>query len=162
MKKERERKEIIIKKNTSIAFPNAEDINGDILIIGNYNGICGEVKWNGNGLCEIAEDFYGMDSEVFINNMNVLLNTIRNGNRIIFASSKSTISYFKNLLYAAAETFLIDKSRKEIKKMFNKCVWTIDITELYEATYIKYNVNSPKRNEIAQKHIDDIVTNKIF
>ena len=162
MSKERELKEIVIKKNKSISFPNAEEINGDILIIGNYNGICGEVKWNGNGLCEIAEDFYGMDSDVFVNNMSVLLNAIKNEHKIIIASSKDTILYFKNLLYAAAETFIIDKSRKEIKKMFNKCVWTIDTTELYEATYIKYNVDSLKRNKIAQKHIDDIVTNKIF
>ena len=162
MSKERELKEIVIKKNSSISFPNADEINGDILIIGSYNGICGEVKWNGNGLCEIAEDFYGMNSDVFVNNMNALLYTIRNGNKIVIASSKDTILYFKNLLYAAAETFIYDKSRKEIKKMFNKCVWPIDITELYEDTYIKYNVGSHRRNEIAQKHIDDIVTNKIF
>lgn len=46
--------------------------------------------------------------------------------------------------------------------MFNKCVWTIDTTELYEATYVKYNANSKKRIKTVQKHIDDIVTNKIF
>ena len=162
MGKERERKEIVIEKNLSISFPNAEEINGDILIIGNYNGICGEVKWNGNGLSEIAEDFYGMDSDIFINNMNTLLNAIRNGNKIIIASSKDTILYFKNLFYAAAETFIIDKSRKEIKKMLNKCVWPIDTTEMYEAAHIIYNVDSRRRNKIARKHIDDIVTNKIF
>ena len=41
MSKEKELKEIVIKKNKSISFPNADDINGDILIVGNFNGICG-------------------------------------------------------------------------------------------------------------------------
>ena len=67
MNKEKELKEIVIKKNKSISFPNADDINGDILIVGNFNGICGDVKWECNGTCDIAEDFYGMDSDVFVN-----------------------------------------------------------------------------------------------
>ena len=162
MNKEKELKEIVIKKNKSISFPNADDINGDILIVGNFNGICGDVKWECNGTCDIAEDFYGMDSDVFFNNMSVLLNAIKNEHKIIIASSKDTILYFKHLLYATAELFLIDRTRAEIKKMFNKCVWTIDTTELYESTYVKYNANSKKRIKTAQKHIDDIVTNKIF
>ena len=100
------------------------------------------MKWECNGTCDIAEDFYGMDSDVFFNNMSVLLNAIKNEYKIIIASSKDMILYFKNLLYAAAELFLIDRTRAEIKKMFNKCVWTIDTTELYEVTYVKYNANS--------------------
>ena len=40
---EKEVKEIVIGQNTGIVFPRGEE-NGDILILGNFNGICGEVK----------------------------------------------------------------------------------------------------------------------
>jgi hypothetical protein len=53
-------------------------------------------------------------------------------------------------------------SGKARKKMFNRQVWTIDTTELYERTYVKYESNSEYRKELAKKAIDDIVTNKIF
>ena len=157
----KEVKEIVIKQNTGIIFPKGEE-NGDILILGNFNGICGEVKWDGVDNSSFDTDNFLKYRETFETNIGVILNTLRAGNRIVIAASKETIDYFQKLLYTIADWFMSDMSGKTRKKMFNKQVWTIDTTELYERTYIKYESNSEYRKELAKKAIDDIVTNKIF
>lgn len=158
---EKEVKEIVIKQNTGIVFPKGEE-NGDILILGNFNGICGEVKWEGVDNSTFDTDNFLKYRETFETNIGVILNTLRAGNRIVIAASKETIDYFQKLLYTIADWFMSDMSGKARKKMFNRQVWTIDTTELYERTYIKYESNSEYRKELAKKAIDDIVTNKIF
>lgn len=158
---EKEVKEIVIKQNTGIVFPKGEE-NGDILILGNFNGICGEVKWEGVDNSTFDTDNFLKYRETFETNIGVILNTLRAGNRIVIAASKETIDYFQKLLYTIADWFMSDMSAKARKKMFNKQVWTIDTTELYERTYVKYESNSEYRKELAKKAIDDIVTNKIF
>lgn len=161
---EKESKEIIITKNTCISFPEADSINGDILILGNYNGICGDVKWDGkSGICEIAEDFCDMNGEIFFNNMNTLITALRNKRKIVFVGSSETIKYFKNLFYAAGDRYLyLDYNKNELKKIFNKYIYTIDITSIYQDTFIKYNVSSKYRKNLAQVRIDEVVMNKIF
>lgn len=158
---EKEVKEIVIKQNTGIIFPKGEE-NGDILILGNFNGICGEVKWEGVDNSTFDTDNFLKYRETFETNIGVILNTLRAGNRIIIAASKETIDYFQKLLYTIADWFMSDMSGKARKKMFNRQVWTIDTTELYERTYVKYESNSEYRKELAKKAIDNIVTNKIF
>lgn len=158
---EKEVKEIVIKQNTGIVFPKGEE-NGDILILGNFNGICGEVKWEGVDNSTFDTDNFLKYRETFETNIGVILNTLRAGNRIVIAASKETIDYFQKLLYTIADWFMSDMSGKARKKMFNRQVWTIDTTELYERTYVKYESNSEYRKELAKKAIDDIVTNKIF
>lgn len=161
---EKELKEIIITKNTCISFPEADSINGDILILGNYNGICGDVKWDGkSGICEIAEDFCDMNGEIFFNNMNTLITALRNKHKIVFVGSSETIKYFKNLFYAAGDRYLyLDYNKNELKKMFNKYIHTIDITSIFQDTFIKYKVSSKYRKDLAQVRIDEVVMNKIF
>jgi hypothetical protein len=161
---EKELKEIIITKNTCISFPEADSINGDILILGNYNGICGDVKWDGkSGICEIAEDFCDMNGEIFFNNMNTLITALRNKHKIVFVGSSETIKYFKNLFYAAGDRYLyLDYNKNELKKMFNKYIHTIDITSIFQDTFIKYKVSSKYRKNLAQVRIDEVVMNKIF
>ena len=158
---EKEVKEIVIGQNTGIVFPKGEE-NGDILILGNFNGICGEVKWEGIDNSTFDTDNFLKYRETFETNIGVILNTLRAGNRIFIIASKETIDYFQNLLYTIADWFMSDMTAKARKKMFNKQVWTIDTTELYERTYVKYNSDSEYRKDLAQKKIDDIVTNKIF
>lgn len=158
---EKEVKEIVIKQNTGIIFPKGEE-NGDILILGNFNGICGEVKWEGVDNSTFDTDNFLKYRETFETNIGVILNTLRAGNRIVIAASKETIDYFQKLLYTIADWFMSDMSGKARKKMFNRQVWTIDTTELYERTYVKYESKSEYRKELAKKAIDDIVTNKIF
>ena len=158
---EKEVKEIVIRQNTAILFPKGEE-NGDILILGNFNGVCGDVVWHGIDNCSFEDNNFFKFQDTFLNNIEVLLNTLRAGNRIFIVASKDTIDYFKRLLYTIADTFMDDMSPKARKKMFNKQVWTIDTTELYERTYVKYNSTSDYRKEQAQRKIDEIVTNKIF
>ena len=164
MKEEKELKEIVIRQNSGIVFPKNEGVNGDILILGNFNGICGEVTWHGVGAADnsfVDNNFYNFES-TFVTNISVLMDTLRAGNRIFIVGSRETISYFKNLLYTIADTFMCDMPAKKCKTMFNKQVWTIDTTELYERTFVKYNSTSKYRKEAADKAIHDIVTNKIF
>ena len=158
---EKEVKEIVIGQNTGIVFPRGEE-NGDILILGNFNGICGEVKWEGIDNSTFDTDNFLKYRETFETNISVILNTLRAGNRIFIVASKETIEYFQKLLYTIADWFMSDMSAKARKKMFNKQVWAIDTTELYERTHVKYNSDSEYRKDLAQKKIDDIVTNKIF
>ena len=158
---EKEVKEIVIKQNTGIIFPKGEE-NGDILILGNFNGICGDVKWEGVDNSTFDTDNFLKYRETFETNIGVILNTLRAGNRIVIAASKETIDYFQKLLYTIADWFMSDMSGKARKKIFNRQVWTIDTTELYERTYVKYESNSEYRKKLAKKAIDDIVTNKIF
>lgn len=159
---EKKLKEIVIKQNSGIIFPKNEGVNGDILILGNFNGVCGEVSWSkmGNGSFE-DNNFYKF-KDTFVTNISVLLETLRAGNRIVIAASKDTIDYFKKLLYTTVDTFMYDLTLKKRKKMFNRQVYTIDTTELYEKTFVKYNSNSDYQKQNAQRKIDDIVTNKIF
>ena len=162
MKEEKELKEIVIRQNSGIVFPKNEGVNGDILILGNFKGICGEVTWHGIGNSSFEDNnFYNFES-TFVTNISVLMDTLNAGNRIFIVGSKETISYFRNLLYTIADTFMFDMPAKKRKKMFNKQVWAIDTTELYERTFVKYNSTSEYRKEAADKAIHDIVTNKIF
>lgn len=162
MKEEKKLKEIVIRQNSGIVFPKNEGVNGDILILGNFNGICGEVTWHGIGNSSFEDNnFYNFES-TFVTNISVLMDTLNAGNRIFIVGSKDTISYFKDLLYTIADTFMFDMSAKKRKKMFNRQVWAIDTTELYERTFVKYNSTSEHRKEAADKAIHNIVTNKIF
>lgn len=159
---EKEVKEIVIKQNAGIVFPYDENATGDILILGNFNGICGQVVWEGINNSHFDTENFLKYRETFETNLHVLINTLKAGNRIFIVASKETIDYFKKLLYTIADWCMSDMPEKKRKKMFNKQVWTIDTTELYERTYVKYNSNSEYRKDQAQKKIDDIVTNKIF
>ena len=159
---EKELKEIVIKQNSGIVLSKNEGINGDILILGNFNGICGDVTWHGLGNSSFEDNNFYNFKDTFVTNISTLMDTLNAGNKIVIVASRDTISYFRNLLYTIADTFMFDMSAKARKKMFNRQVWTIDTTELYERTYIKYESNSEYRKELAKKAIDDIVTNKIF
>lgn len=160
-------KEIVITKNTCINFPKADSIKGNILILGNYNGVCGDVKWDRqNGICEIGYDMDEATSNVFRNNMNTIFTALENKYKIVFVGSKETIAYFKTLLYAAGDIFLLSRfgvNKNELKRnYFNKCVYTIDITDIYNKTFIEYNSHSKYRKNKAHQYINDIVANKIF
>ena len=158
---EKELKEIVIGQNSEIVFPKGEE-NGDILIVGNFNGVCGEVKWRDVDNCSFEDNNFYKFQETFLNNIEVLMNTLRAGNKIFIVGSKDTIRYFKDLLYTIASTFMYDIPVKKRKAMFNKQVWSIDTTELYERTFVAYNSKSSFRKEAAKERIIDIVTNRIF
>lgn len=150
-------KEIVITDNISFTFPKIDTPKGDMLIIGNFNGICGEFNWNKRGMGNFFDGGF-INENVF-----TIAETLKNGHRIVLASSKETIQYFQRVVFCLMDMgtfgeFLTDKQKKRI---FNR-VWAIDTTDIYTYTYKKYNATTSKRRESATDNIDKIVLNKIY
>ena len=150
-------KEIVITDNISFTFPKIDASKGDMLIIGNFNGICGEFNWDKKGM----GNFF--DGNFINENVFTIAETLKNGHRIVLASSKETIEYFQKVIYCLMDMgtfgeYLTDKQKKRI---FNR-VWPIDTTDIYTYTYKKYNATTSKRRESATDNIDKVVLNKIY
>ena len=150
-------KEIVITDNISFTFPKIDASKGDMLIIGNFNGICGEFNWDKKGM----GNFF--DGNFINENVFTIAETLKNGHRIVLASSKETIKYFQRVMFCLMDMgtfgeYLTDKQKKRI---FNR-VWAIDTTDIYTYTYKKYNATTSKRRESATDNIDKVVLNKIY
>lgn len=150
-------KEIVITDNISFTFPKIDTPKGDMLIIGNFNGICGEFNWDKRGMGNFFDGGF-INENVF-----TIAETLKNGHRIVLASSKETIKYFQRVVFCLMDMgtfgeYLTDKQKKRI---FNR-VWAIDTTDIYTYTYKKYNATTSKRRESATDNIDKIVLNKIY
>ena len=150
-------KEIVITDNISFTFPKIETSKGDMLIIGNFNGICGEFNWDKRGMGNFFDGGF-INENVF-----TIAETLKNGHRIVLASSKETIKYFQRVVFCLMDMgtfgeYLTDKQKKRI---FNR-VWAIDTTDIYTYTYKKYNATTSKRRESATDNIDKVVLNKIY
>ena len=133
-------KEIVITDNISFTFPKIDASKGDMLIIGNFNGICGEFNWDKKGM----GNFF--DGNFINENVFTIAETLKNGHRIVLASSKETIKYFQRVMFCLMDMgtfgeYLTDKQKKRI---FNR-VWAIDTTDIYTYTYKKYNATTSKR-----------------
>lgn len=159
-------KEIVIGFNNNIMIP---ECHGNLMIFGNFNGICGDVVWNGVGTGEInPPETEKCDWDVWSENIINIVNTINGGNKIYIVSSRETIKYFQNLLYAIMDggngfSFMGDKSTVEKRKILNHQIRIIDTTEIYEHTYVKLDKHASKhRKEIAGKKIDEIVYDNVF
>ena len=150
-------KEIVITDNISFTFPKIDTPKGDMLIIGNFNGICGEFNWDKRGMGNFFDGGF-INENVF-----TIAETLKNGHRIVLASSKETIKYFQRVVFCLMDMgtfgeYLTDKQKKRI---FNR-VWAIDTTDIYTYTYKKYNATTSKRRESATDNIDKVVLNKIY
>ena len=155
---EKKMKEIVITKNTCIIFPNANDVNGNILILGNYNGVCGDViKKESDEICDID---FGDERcmEVVGANLETLISALENKRKIVLVGSEKTIKYYKKLFYAINDRYLQYDKNKAIKLM-NKSIYTIDMDDIYRDTYNKSKISSKCKNS---KEIDEIVVSKIF
>ena len=154
-------KEIVIGFNNNIMIP---ECHGNLMIFGNFNGICGDVVWNGVGTGEInpPETSKG-DWDVWSENLINIVNTINGGNKIFIVSSRETIKYFHEMFYALMDMFMGDKSTAEKRKILNHQIRIIDTTEIYERTFVKLDKHASKhRKEIAGKKIDEIVYDNVF
>ena len=154
-------KEIVIGFNNNIMIP---ECHGNLMIFGNFNGICGDVVWNGVGTGEInpPETSKG-DWNVWSENLINIVNTINGGHKIYIVSSRETIKYFHEMFYALMDMFMGDKSTAEKRKILNHQIRIIDTTEIYERTYVKLDKHASKhRKEIAGKKIDEIVYDNVF
>ena len=154
-------KEIVLGFNNDIMIP---ECHGNLMIFGNFNGICGDVVWNGVGTGEInpPETSKG-DWDVWSENLINIVNTINGGHKIFIVSSRETIKYFQVMFYALMDMFMGDKSTAEKRNILNHQIRIIDTTEIYERTYVKLDKNSSKnRKELADKKIDEIVYDNVF
>ena len=155
-KKEKLLKEIVIDKNTTMTFPNSD--SGDVLIFGNFNNICGEVSVE-NGVRSFSDDIY---EDVFADNLAFIVNTLVRGDKIYIVASCKTIEYFKRLIYCIMDTYFSDWDKKKIADFLSHHVYPVDTTEIYEATYRKYNENSAFRKAQASKKITDVLEDAVF
>lgn len=155
-KKEKLLKEIVIDKNTTMTFPIGN--SGDVLIFGNFNNVCGEVSMN-NGVRRFSDDIC---EDVFANNLLFIVSTLISGDRIFIAASSKTIEYFKNLIYCVMDTYFSEWDEKKVVKFLNYHVYPIDTTEIYEATYRKYNEDSAFRKAQASKKITEVLEDAVF
>ena len=155
-KKEKLLKEIVIDKNTTMTFPIGN--SGDVLIFGNFNNVCGEVSMN-NGVRRFSDDIC---EDVFANNLLFIVSTLISGDRIFIAASSKTIEYFKNLIYCVMDTYFSEWDDKKVVKFLNYHVYPIDTTEIYEATYRKYNEDSAFRKAQASKKITEVLEDAVF
>lgn len=100
----------------------------------------------------IADDFEGMDPDVWENNLNVFKKCIQNNYKIIIVSSFDTIQYFKNLMYTLIDIILKNHSKHHRKRWMNYHIYPINIDELYEKT----------RSELLKKKMDESEINKVL
>ena len=151
-------KEMVITNNIPFTFPKIDSAKGDMLIIGNFNGICGDYHWDGRNLGGFFDgSFFHED------NLWTIVETLNKGHRIVLASSKDTIKYFQNVIYCLMDlgAFGFDLNDKQKKKVFNR-ILPIDTTDIYVYTYKKYNATTSGRRESATNNIDRVVLNKIY
>lgn len=166
--KEKKLKEIVIGMNNAIRFwDNPDAVDGNVLVLGNFNGICGKCSYEGVGTGSILTDvsLVNSDFNIIIDNLQVIINVLTRGNHLVIAASIGTIKYFQNLIYALwdchGSSIFPGKDVVWFKKMLNKHVHPIDVTEIYEKAYILQNAASKFKKSQAKDKIDDIVKNMI-
>lgn len=91
-----EQKVITLTENSAISFPVAEEINGDVLIIGNFTGVCGVFDKSKSGI--VGGIGFRENSEIIWNNIGILNKTIAKKHRVYLMSSKITIDYFQDVI----------------------------------------------------------------
>ena len=167
--KEKKLKEIVIGMNNAIRFwKNPDAIDGNVLILGNFNGVCGKCSYKGLGKGQILlprGEGIEEDGEILVSNLSVIINVLTKDNRLVIAASRGTIEYFNTLIYALWDCYgsslFPGKDTVWFKKMLNRRVYTIDITEIYEKAYVLYNTTSKFRKNQAKDKISDIVKKMI-
>jgi hypothetical protein len=165
MKKEIKTKEIVISSNSSIKFGNNKDNNGDTLIIGNFRGICGDVKFispqNDNNDWRNIENY--MDT--IYTNCQFIINTIENGNKIYFAGTSDSIKYWENLLYYMMDADMLFEGLtiSQKRNQLFKHAKSYNMDYLYNMAARKYKEvkTTLTENEI-NKRINDYVINNLF
>ncbi len=114
--------EIVITDNIPFTFPMIDTPKGDMLIIGNFNGICGEFGESG--------DFF--DGKFINDNAFIIAGAIKSGHRLVIAASKETIAYFNRVMKGlmSFEFFYEDNPRKQ-RDIIRRRVRVIDTTDIY-------------------------------
>ena len=171
MKKEKVTKEITLTGNTAIKFGNPNATNGDMLIMGNFKNICGEANWNGLHSSENSWlDNLDMTrfSETIGINLEMIINTIRNGHKIIFIGSHESIRYWEDLLCNMMKMGYLTEdenpSTHQIKKILRNQTRSVETEAIYEDTArmygdVKTTKSSKELNERIKNNINILFNN---
>lgn len=165
-------KEIVINGNSSIIFGEPNHTNGNMLIFGNFDGICGKAVWKGEHSNEngwyLLDDFdiSKYDTEVIATNAEMIVNTIKSGNVLVFAGSTKSIDYWKSLLYNMMHGGLLageNPAHATIKRIFKNQVRVINTDYIYENAARKYgDVKTTLSENELNKRIKEYVINTLF
>ena len=171
MKKEKVTKEITLTGNTAIKFGDPKSTNGDMLIMGNFKNICGEANWNGLHSSENSWlDNLDMTrfSETIGINLEMIINTIRNGHKIIFIGSHDSIRYWEDLLCNMMKMGYLTKeenpSNSMIKKILRNQTRSVETESVYEDAArmygdVKTTKSSKELNERIKNNINTLFNN---
>ena len=171
MKKEKVTKEITLTGNTAIKFGDPNATNGDMLIMGNFKNICGEANWNGLHSSENSWlDNLDMTrfSETIGINLEMIINTIRNGHKIIFLGSRDGIRYWEDLLCNMMKMgYLTEEenpSNSMIKRILRNQTRSVETDAVYEDTArmygdVKTTKSSKELNERIKNNINTLFNN---
>ena len=171
MKKEKVTKEITLTGNTAIKFGNPNATNGDMLIMGNFKNICGEANWNGLHSSENSWlDNLDMTrfSETIGINLEMIINTIRNGHKIIFIGSHESIRYWEDLLCNMMKMGYLTEdenpSTHQIKKILRNQTRSVETDAIYEDAArmygdVKTTKSSKELNERIKNNINILFNN---
>lgn len=165
MKKKIKTKEIVISSNSSIKFGDNKDNNGDTLIIGNFKGICGDVKFISPQNDDNDWGNIGNYIDTIYANCQFIINTIENGNKIYFAGTSDSIKYWENLLYYMmdCDMFFEGLTISQKRNQLFKHAKSYNMDYLYNMAARKYKeVKTTLTENKINKRINDYAINNLF
>ena len=137
--KEQNKPEIVITDNIPFTFPTIDTPKGDMLIVGNFNGICGEFGESGN--------FF--DGKFINDNSTIIAQTINSGHRIVIAASNETIEYFNRVLEGFMSFGFFGEKLNKQRKLIRKSVRVINTTNIYNTI-----INNNEDDAVDVRNID--------
>ena len=112
---QREDKKIKLANKNSVRFPIPEKY-GNILLIGNFDGVCGTLQANENG----KKFFFTEFSEALRHNASILIKILQSGKHIYLISTKETDLYFRRLLTIFRDKGAFDEvGRNKVIKQYH-------------------------------------------
>ena len=104
---QKEDKKIKLANKNSVRFPIPEKY-GNILLIGNFDSVCGTLQTSENG----KKYFFTEFSEALRHNASILIEILKSGKHIYLISTKETDLYFRRLLTIFKDKGFFDKVGK--------------------------------------------------
>ena len=142
---------IKLANNNSVRFPVPNEM-GNMLLIGNFDGVCGT-------LCQLDNGKYtfGIFSDALRHNGTLLLKTLQAGKHIYLISTEETHKYFQRLLTIFRDKGWLDKvgRDKAIRRQYHWC--ELDCTK--EDTAIIDCVNNRLYNGLNEMKFENIIQN---
>jgi hypothetical protein len=145
--KEQNKHEIVITDNIPFTFPTIDMPKGDMLIVGNFNGICGEFGESGN--------FF--DGKFINDNATIIAQTINSGHRIVIAASNETIKYFNRVLEGFMSFEFFGEKMSKQRKLIRKSVRVINTTNIYNTI-----INNNEDDAVSENKAHLIMLDEIY